>query len=325
MNSPEAFDAVFTSLQDALRKDSSIIVLRALAPTNRPHARLGFKKLQQEFGPKRLIETPSDPASLLSQAVGLAWTGFLPVIEIPVSDLSGTALQSAISFIHRHQSESAGKKDCTIVIRAVEEKGESAAAKALLHLAGMNSRETGFTALLPSNPKTAGALMGLALKQRGVVVFLESDQLRDQPEAITGESAAEISLQKSRLVRSGKDLTIVAWGKTVSDCLDAAKLLSQRGIEIEVLDLHSLHPIDFESIAKSVKATNRLAIVCEKSFSFGVDAEIAAYISENHLLELEAPILRVLSGEKTALSGSKFAGGWSASRLAVEFEKRVKF
>ncbi|OII62960.1 alpha-ketoacid dehydrogenase subunit beta [Streptomyces sp. CC53] len=248
--------------------------------------------LQKDFGEERVIDTPLAESGIVGTAIGLALRGYRPVVEIQFDGFVFPAYDQIVTQLAKMHARSLGTVKLPIVIRipygggigAVEHHSESPEAL-FAHVAGLK-------VVSPSNSSDAYWMLQQAIQSDDPVVFFEPkrrywDKGEVDPEAIPGE------LHQARTAREGTDLTLAAYGPMVKVCLEAAQVAAEEGRSVEVLDLRSVSPVDFDAIQASVEKTGRLVVVHEAPVFFGSGAEIAARITERCFYHLEAPVLRV--------------------------------
>lgn len=248
--------------------------------------------LQKDFGEHRVIDTPLAESSILGTAIGLAMRGYRPVVEIQFDGFVYVAFDQIVSQLAKMHARSDGSVSMPVTVRipfgggigAVEHHSESPEAY-FAHTAGLR-------VVSPSNPVDAYWMIQQAIDCDDPVIFLEPKR-RYWDKAEVSEAEASLPLFQARTARSGRDVTLVAYGPMVRTCLEAAAAAEADGLNLEVIDLRSVSPIDFDTVAASVERTGRLVVVHEASVFAGVGAEVAARISERCFFYLEAPILRV--------------------------------
>lgn len=248
--------------------------------------------LQKDFGEDRVIDTPLAESGIVGTAIGLALRGYRPVVEIQFDGFVFPAYDQIVSQLAKMRARSLGTVKMPIVIRipygggigAVEHHSESPESL-FAHVAGLK-------VVTPANSNDAYWMLQQAIQSDDPVIFFEPkrrywDKGDVDVEALPGE------LHKARVAREGTDLTLVAYGPMVKTCLEAAAAAADEGKSIEVVDLRSISPLDFDTIQASVEKTRRLVVVHEAPVFFGSGAEIAARITERCFYHLEAPVLRV--------------------------------
>ncbi len=256
--------------------------------------------LLKDFGPDRVVDTPLAESGILGTAIGLAMRGYRPVCEIQFDGFIFPAFDQITTQLAKMTFRSHGLLQMPVVIRvpygggigAVEHHSESPEAL-FAHTAGLRI-------VSPSNPADAFAMIQQAIASPDPVMFFEPKsrywdkaELDTDVPADTSAHAIEVSLHSARVVRAGTDLTIAAYGPTVTTALAAAESAAAEGRSIEVIDLRSISPIDFDTLTASVQRTGRLVVAHEAPVFFGSGAEIAARVTERCFFALEAPVLRV--------------------------------
>jgi 2-oxoisovalerate dehydrogenase E1 component beta subunit len=248
--------------------------------------------LQKDFGEQRVIDSPLAESGIVGTAVGLAMRGYRPVVEIQFDGFVFPAFDQIVSQVAKLPARSRGQVPVPMVIRipygggigAVEHHSESPEAY-FAHTAGLR-------VVSPSNPVDGYWMIQQAIRCADPVVFFEPK--RRYWEKADLDSAAEPEpLFRARVVRPGRDLTLVCYGPMVRTCLDAAQVAAGEGHELEVVDLRTLSPVDVDAVCASVRRTGRLVVVHEAPVFLGLGAELAARVTERCFYELESPVLRV--------------------------------
>ncbi|MEU3687407.1 alpha-ketoacid dehydrogenase subunit beta [Streptomyces narbonensis] len=248
--------------------------------------------LQKDFGEGRVMDSPLAESGIVGTAIGLALRGYRPVVEIQFDGFVFPAYDQIVTQLAKMHARSQGKVRLPVVIRipygggigAVEHHSESPEAL-FAHVAGLKI-------VSPSTPSDAYWMLRQAIRSDDPVIFFEPKRRYwDKGEIDTEEDPGD--LHKARVAREGTDLTLAAYGPMVKTCLQAAVAAEEEGRSIEVVDLRSVSPIDFDTIQASVEKTGRLVVVHEAPVFFGSGAEIAARITERCFYHLEAPVLRV--------------------------------
>ncbi len=265
--------------------------------------------LQKDFGEDRVIDTPLAESGIVGTAVGLAMRGYRPVVEIQFDGFVYPAYDQIVCQVAKLHFRSQGRVKVPMVIRipfgggigAVEHHSESPEAQ-FVHTPGLK-------VVACSNPADAYAMLQQAIASDDPVVFLEPKRLYHSVKGEVDEDAAPAPLWHSRVVRPGSDATLVAYGPTVSTCLDAATVAADEGRSIEVIDLRTLSPLDLVPVVESVRRTGRLVVVHEAHVTLGVGAEVAARVTEECFHSLEAPVLRV-GGYDTPYPPARIEEAW---------------
>lgn len=250
------------------------------------------KGFMQQFGAHRVIDTPISESGFTGMSVGAAIRGLRPVVELMYVDFAGVCFDPIINQAAKMRYMTGGQVSVPMVIRAPQGAGRRNAGQHSQSLEALFTHIPGLKVVLPSTPYDAKGLLKTAIRENDPVMFIEHKLLY----ATKGEVPEEeylIPLGKADIKRPGKDVTILAYSRQVQFALQAAKELAELGIDAEVLDLRSLVPLDWESIAASVAKTHRVAIVQEAVQRGGYAGEIAAQIMEQLFDELDAPVKRI--------------------------------
>jgi len=250
--------------------------------------------LFQEFGSDRVFDTPLAEAGIIGSAIGMALYGLRPVPEIQFVDFIYPAFDQIVNEAAKMRYRSGGQFTCPMVIRAPSGGGikgghyhSQSPETYFIHTAGLK-------VVMPSNPYDAKGLLIASIRDDNPVIFLEPKSLYRAARGEVPEEEYVIELGKAKVVREGKDITIVTYGAMVKVALEAAETAAEEDpISVEVIDMRTLLPYDIETIIASVEKTNRVVIVHEAPRTCGFGAELSATISEKALLHLQAPIFRV--------------------------------
>ncbi|TQF04344.1 alpha-ketoacid dehydrogenase subunit beta [Kitasatospora acidiphila] len=247
--------------------------------------------LQKDFGEDRVIDTPLAESGIMGTAIGLALRGYRPIVEIQFDGFVYPAFDQIVTQLAKMHARALGHVKMPVTVRipyaggigAVEHHSESHEAY-FAHTAGLR-------VVTPSNPDDAYWMLRQSVESDDPVIFLEPKaRYWDKAEI---SAAPALDLHTAKVVRPGTDLTLLAYGPMVKTCLEVAAVAEQDGHRIEVVDLRSLSPVDFATLAESVKRTGRAVVVHEAPVFMGMGAELAARLTEQCFYHLEAPILRV--------------------------------
>jgi 2-oxoisovalerate dehydrogenase E1 component beta subunit len=249
--------------------------------------------LQKDFGSNRVMDTPLAESGIVGTAFGLALRGYRPVCEIQFDGFVYPAFDQIVSQVAKIHYRTEGRVRAPLTIRipfgggigAVEHHSESPEAL-FAHIAGLR-------VVTPSSPADAYTMIRQAIADDDPVIFLEPKRRYWDRGEFDPEVSPELDLYRARVIRPGTDTTVVAYGPMVATALAAADIADSEGHSLEVVDLRSLSPIDFDTVEASVRRTGRLVVAHEAPVFAGLGAEIAARIGERCFYQLEAPIQRV--------------------------------
>lgn len=248
--------------------------------------------LIDEFGPERVVETPIAEAGFVGAAVGAAMYGHRPVVELMFMDFALVASDQLLNQAAKLRYISGDDWRVPLTIRTQQGVGVGAAAQHSQCLEALFAHIPGFAVALPATPADAKGLLTTAIRSDDPCIVIEHKALY----AIKGdvpEGDHSVPFGEAIVRREGNDLTIVSYSRTVHTALDAAEILSSQGVEVTVIDLRTVSPIDWNTITKSVRETGRLVIAHEGHRRVGIGAEIAAEVASRCWDALEAPIGRV--------------------------------
>jgi pyruvate dehydrogenase E1 component beta subunit len=249
--------------------------------------------LLQEFGPKRVIDTPITEHGFAGLGVGAALAGLKPIVEFMTFNFAMQAMDQIINSAAKTLYMSGGQMGCSIVFRGPNGAAARVAAQHSQDYSAWYSSVPGLKVVSPSNAADAKGLLKAAIRDPNPVIFLENEILYGHSSPVPKLDDYIVPIGKAKIVREGKDVTIVSWSMGMSYALKAADELAKEGIEAEVIDLRTLRPMDTETIIESVKKTGRAVTVEEGWQQSGVGAEIAARIMEKAFDYLDAPVARV--------------------------------
>jgi len=248
--------------------------------------------LQKDFGSDRIIDTPLAESGIIGTAIGLALRGYRPICEIQFDGFVYPAFDQLVSQLAKIPNRSGGRVRLPVVVRipygggigAIEHHSESPEAY-FAHTAGLK-------VVTCSNPNDAYWMIQQAAAGDDPVIFFEPKR-RYHSKAEVDTEQPELDLFRARTLREGRTATLIAYGPTVDVAANAAAAAAEEGLELEVVDLRSLSPIDWEPLFASVRKTGRAVVIHEAPGNIGVGAEVAARISEECFYSLESPVLRV--------------------------------
>lgn len=283
--------AINKALADAMQADASVVLFgEDVGAPGGPFA--VTRGLQARFGAERVRDTPISEAAIVGAAVGAAMSGLKPVVEIMFMDFMTLAMDAVVNQAAKAHFMFGGQCSVPMVIRTPHGGGLNAGPQHSQCLEAWLAHVPGLKVVVPSNPADAYGLLRAAIDDPDPVIVVENKAMYSSKGELP-DSPPVVPIGRARVSRSGKDLSIVAYGASVPLSLKAAATLALEGIQIEVIDLRSIQPWDESMVLESVKRTRRLVVVHEAVTAFGVGAEIAARISEAAFGQLSAPVLRV--------------------------------
>ncbi|MDM7275879.1 MAG: alpha-ketoacid dehydrogenase subunit beta [Thermoprotei archaeon] len=285
--------ALNSALREEMRRDPRVVVLGEDVG-RRGGVFLVTEGLIDEFGPERVIDTPLTEAGIVGVATGMAMYGLKPVAEIQFIDFIYEAFDQIVTNLSKLRRRTGGMYSAPVVVRGPCCGGVKGG---MFHSQSNESyfvHTSGLIVLMPSRPYDAKGLLKEAIRGEDPVIFLEPKILYRTIKEEVPEGDYTVPIGEARLVKEGSDATIVTWGAMVYQALETAKLAeSKHGWSVEIIDLRTLFPFDKDSIIKSLEKTGRLVVVHEAPKTLGLGAEIAAYVAENAIELLKAPIVRV--------------------------------
>jgi len=250
------------------------------------------KGLWERFGDDRVKDTPMSEAAMVGYALGAAITGMRPIVEIMFVDLLCLAMDQIVNQVAKIRYMFGGKAKVPLVIRVPFGGLRRAAGQHSQHLEAWFLHTPGLKIVVPSAPHNVKGLLKTAIRENNPVMYLEHILLY-QIRGGVPEGDYTLPIGKAQIKREGKDVTVVSYSLMLHRCLSVAEKLHKQGIEVEVIDLGSLHPLDMETVVASVKKTNRVAIVHQACLTGGVGAEVGIRITEAAFDYLDAPVKRI--------------------------------
>ena len=249
--------------------------------------------LLEEFGEKRVIDTPITEQGFAGLGVGAAFRGLKPIVEFMTFNFAMQAIDQIINSAAKTLYMSGGQMDVPIVFRGPNGAAARVAAQHSQCYASWYGHCPGLKVVAPYSGADAKGLLKSAIRDPNPVIFLENEILYGQSFEVPTDEGFTVPIGRAKVVRSGEDVTITAFSMMVGRALEAAEMLSAEGIEAEVIDLRTIRPLDTETIVESVKRTNRIVSVEEGWPYAGIGAEIGMRMMEEAFDYLDAPVLRV--------------------------------
>jgi pyruvate dehydrogenase E1 component beta subunit len=248
--------------------------------------------LQARFGADRVVDTPLAESGIMGTAIGLAMAGMRPVPEIQFEGFLGPAYDQLVNHAARYRTRSRGAITIPLTVRVPVGGGIHAPELHSDSPEAIYAHTPGLKVVMPSTPFDAKGMLIAAIRDPDPVIFFEPKRIYRAFREEVPEDEYTVPIGKAKVITEGHDLTLISWGATVTQCLEALDNLPE-DISVEMIDLRTIYPIDIECIAQSVEKTGRCVIVHEAPKTCGMGAEIATIIQERCFLHMEAPVQRV--------------------------------
>lgn len=292
MSEMNLVQALQSGLRDALREDDGVMLL------GEDIGKLGgvfrvTQGLQGEFGADRVFDTPLSETGIIGTAIGMALHGLRPVSEIQFADFIYPGFDQLVSEAAKYRYRTAGEFHVPMVVRTPYGGGirggqyHSQSPEALfIHTPGLK-------VVCPSNPYDAKGLLIEAIRDDDPVVFFEPKRVYRAVKMEVPDGPYTVPLARAKVVRTGEQLTCLAWGAMLYEAYSAAEEVAKQGVDVEVIDLRTLWPLDIDTVVSSVHKTGRFVVVHEAPRTCGFGSELVALVTERAFLHLEAPPRRV--------------------------------
>ena len=290
--------AIAEAMSEEMRRDETIYLMgEEVAEYNGAYK--ASKGMLDEFGAKRVIDTPISEAGFSGVGVGSTMTGNRPIIEYMTFNFALVGIDQIINNAAKIRQMSGGQFPCPIVFRGPTGSAGQLGATHSQAFESWYANCPGLKVIVPSNPYDAKGLLKSAIRDDDPVIFMESEQMYgDKGEVPEGEYTLPIGVAEVK--RIGKDVTLVSFGKILKEAIIAAEELTKEGIDVEVIDLRTIRPLDYATIFESVKKTNRLVIL-EESWPFGNISTEISYQVQNKIFDyLDAPIEKINTADTPA-------------------------
>jgi pyruvate dehydrogenase E1 component beta subunit len=317
-------EAIAEAMSEEMRRDESIYLMgEEVAEYNGAYK--ASKGMLDEFGPKRVIDTPIAELGFSGIAIGSAMNGNRPIVEFMTFNFSLVAIDQIINNAAKMRQMSGGQFDIPIVFRGPTASAGQLGATHSQAFESWYANCPGLKVIVPSNPKDAKGLLKSAIRDNDPVIFMESEQMYgDKGEVPEGEYVIPIGVAEVK--REGKDVTIVSFGKIIKEAYKAAEELEKENISCEIIDLRTIRPLDHKTIIDSVKKTNRLVIL-EEAWPFGnISTEITYQVQEQAFDYLDAPIIKINTADTPAPYSPNLLKEWLPnSNDVVKAVKKVLY
>jgi pyruvate dehydrogenase E1 component beta subunit len=304
-------EALREAMQEEMRADERVFILgEEVAEYN------GAYKVTQgmldEFGAKRVIDTPIAELGFAGIAVGAAMNGLRPICEFMTFNFSLVAIDQVINSAAKINSMSNGQFTAPMVFRGPTGSAGQLGQQHSQNFENWYANTPGLKVVVPSNPADAKGLLKSAIRDENPVIFMESEQMYGF-KGMVPEGEYTIPIGKADVVKLGSDVTIVSFGKMMLRCHEAVAALEAEGISVELIDLRTVRPIDYDTVIESVKKTNRLVIVEEAWPLASISSEVSHIVQKRAFDHLDAPVHRVTSMDTNLPYASTFVDAYLPS------------
>ena len=317
-------EALREAMSEEMRRDETVFLMgEEVAEYN------GAYKVSQgmldEFGEKRVIDTPIAELGFAGIAVGAAMNGLRPIVEFMTFNFSLVAIDQVINSAAKMLHMSAGQFGAPMVFRGPTGSAGQLGAQHSQAFESWYANCPGLKVVVPSNPADAKGLLKSAIRDNDPVIFMESEQMYGD-KGLIPEGEYLIPIGKANVVRKGKDVTIVSFGKIMKVALEAAEQLAKDGIEAEVIDLRTVRPIDYATIIESVKKTNRMVVVEEAWPLASISSELTYNVQKDAFDYMDAPVKRITCKDTPLAYAPAFVEEWLPNvKDTVEAVKAVLY
>ena len=308
-------EAICEAMSEEMRRDETVYLMgEEVAEYNGAYK--ASKGMLDEFGDSRVIDTPISELGFAGIGVGSTMTGNRPIIEFMTFNFSLVGIDQIINNAAKIRQMSAGQFPCPIVFRGPTGSAGQLAATHSQAFDNWFANCPGLKVIVPSNPYDAKGLLKSAIRDNDPVIFMESEQMYGDKGQVPEEEYT-IPIGEAEVKKHGSDVTVVSFGKIIKEVFKASEKLSEENIDIEIIDLRTIRPLDIETIIKSVKRTNRLVIV-EEAWPFGnVSTEISHQIQNKCFDYLDAPIEKLNTADTPAPYSPVLLAEWLPNQSDV--------
>ena len=316
-------EVIAQAMSEEMRKDESIYLIgEEVAEYNGAYK--ASKGMLAEFGPKRIIDTPIAESGFTGISVGAAMNGCRPIVEYMTFNFSLVAIDQIINNAAKIRQMSGGQWSCPVVFRGPTASAGQLGATHSQAFESWYANCPGLKVVVPSNPYDAKGLLKTAIQDNDPVIFMESEQMYGDKMEVP-EEEYYIPIGKADIKKAGSDVTLVSFGKIMKVALQAAEELEKEGISVEVIDLRTVRPLDYDTVLNSVMKTNRLVIL-EEAWPFAsVASEITYMVQQKAFDYLDAPIKRITTPDAPAPYSAALFSEWfpKAEKVKEEIKKAL--
>ena len=308
-------EAICEAMSEEMRRDETVYLMgEEVAEYNGAYK--ASKGMLDEFGDSRVIDTPISELGFAGIGVGSTMTGNRPIIEFMTFNFSLVGIDQIINNAAKIRQMSAGQFPCPIVFRGPTGSAGQLAATHSQAFDNWFANCPGLKVIVPSNPYDAKGLLKSAIRDNDPIIFMESEQMYGDKGQVPEEEYT-IPIGQAEVKETGSDVTVVSFGKIIKEVFKASEKLKEKNIDLEIIDLRTIRPLDIETIIKSVKKTNRLVIV-EEAWPFGnVSTEISHQIQNKCFDYLDAPIEKLNTADTPAPYSPVLLAEWLPNQSDV--------
>lgn len=299
MATKSVIEAVREALHEEMSRDERVLILGE--DVEEGGVFRATEGLLNQFGPDRVLDTPLAESAIVGVAIGAALNGFRPVAEIQFADFIYPAVDQIISEAARLRYRSAGAFTCPLVIRAPYGAGVHGALYHSQSVEALFCHVPGLKVVTPATPYDAKGLLKAAIRDQDPVLFFEHKKAYRLIKGEVPEGDYVVPIGRAEVKRPGDHVTLIAYGLMLHHCLQAAEVVAEDGLSVEVIDLRTLSPLDKETILDSVRKTGKVLIVHEDNLTGGLGGEVAAIIAAEAFDYLDAPVTRLASPDVPAM------------------------
>ena len=293
-------EAVHDAMQEEMRRDETVFVMGEDIGA-RGGVFLATEGFLQEFGENRVIDTPLAESSIAGVALGAAMHGMRPIAEIEFGDFIWPTINQIVGEAAKVRYGTQGKLNAPMVLRAPHGGGVRGALYHSQSVEAFFAHTPGLKVITPSTPYDAKGLLKSAIRDDDPVIFLEHKRTYRLVRGEVPDSDYTLPIGKADIKREGSDVTIITYGLMLHHCLEAAETVEMDDIDVEVLDLRTVRPLDTDAILATTRKTGKVLIVHEDNKALGIGAEVSAIISENAFEYLDGPVARLAGPEIPAM------------------------
>ena len=309
MTEKNIVQTVHDTLYDEMKRDDRVLVLGEDVGARGGVFRATMNFLD-EFGEDRVLDTPLDECLIAGVAIGMALDGLLPVAEMQFADFIMPAFNQIVSEAAKIRYRSNGDFNVPLVIRAPYGGGVHGALYHSQSVEAFFAHVPGLKVVVPSTPYDTKGMLIQAIDDPDPVLFFEHKKTYRLIKGDVPDERYNIEFGKAEVRREGDDLTVVSYGLMHHYAVEAAERLAGDGINVEVIDLRSIYPLDMDTVLESIGKTGKAMVIYEDNKFLGVGAEVAAQIAENALMDLDAPVVRIAGPHVPAMPYSSSLEKW---------------